>query len=48
MDFDEKDFTGEFKALLLELFTSIAHLIKDVTYEHEKEYRLVYIARVQS
>jgi tetratricopeptide (TPR) repeat protein len=46
-EFDEKEFTGEFKSLLLELFTSIAHLIKDTSYEHEKEYRLVYIDHIK-
>jgi tetratricopeptide (TPR) repeat protein len=46
-EFDENEFTVEFKVLLLDLFTSIAHLIKDTSYEHEKEYRLVYIDRIK-
>ncbi|GHV95006.1 hypothetical protein AGMMS50293_13260 [Spirochaetia bacterium] len=45
-EFDENAFTVEFNTLLLELFTSIAHLIKDTSYEHEKEYRLLYIDRI--
>jgi tetratricopeptide (TPR) repeat protein len=45
--FEEKEFTDEFKILLLELFTSIAHLVKDVSYEHEKEYRLLYIDSIK-
>jgi hypothetical protein len=40
--FDEA-FTDEFNTLLAGLFISIAHLIKDVSYEHEAEYRLLYI-----
>lgn len=33
--------------LLSELFISITHLIKDISYEHEKEYRLVYIGSIE-
>jgi tetratricopeptide (TPR) repeat protein len=33
--------------LLAELFTPVAHLIKDSSYAHEKEYRLMYIGSIK-
>jgi hypothetical protein len=38
---------ASFISLLSELLLSIAHIIKDKAYEHEKEYRLMYIGSIQ-
>jgi tetratricopeptide (TPR) repeat protein len=44
----EKDeYTEEFKKLLGELFSSVTHLIKDKAYEHEEEYRLLFVDTIQ-
>jgi hypothetical protein len=34
--------------LLAELFIPIAHIIKDKSYAHEREYRLMYIGRINN
>jgi tetratricopeptide (TPR) repeat protein len=44
---NEKEFSGEFIKLLGELFSSIAHLIKDKSYAHEAEYRLLFIDSIE-
>ena len=40
-------FTNEFINLLNKLFSSIAHLIKDKSYAHEDEYRLLFIDSIE-
>jgi hypothetical protein len=42
-DLNNKDLIS----LLAELFTPIAHLIKESDYEHEKEYRLMHIRSLE-
>jgi hypothetical protein len=40
--------TDVLAGLLAELFTSIAHIIKDKSYAHEREYRLMYIGSINN
>ena len=47
LEFEEKDFTKEFIKLIRELFKSVTHLIKNKTYEHENEYRLIFIDSIE-
>ena len=43
----ENEYTKEFRELLDELFSSITHLIKDKTYAHEEEYRLLFVDSIK-
>jgi len=43
----ENEYTENLKKLLGELFSSITHLIKDKTYAHEEEYRLLFVDSIQ-
>jgi len=43
LQIEEKEYTEELKKLLGELFSSVTHIIKDKSYAHEEEYRLLFV-----
>jgi len=46
--FKQKDFSDSLKGFLSEIILPIAHLIKDVNYSHEREFRLIYIGSIEN
>jgi hypothetical protein len=46
--FEKNAFDDNFMELLGELFTIITHLVKDNAYEHEDEYRLIFINSIEN